>query len=80
MERVAAASGGGSASSREAAATCPADKRVVDMGGDLRRGHGEVVMTARAPTHDLTGVRVAAYEDDTGTDVNWYAVPYAKYA
>jgi hypothetical protein len=58
-------------------ATCPAGKRVVGSGGDIRRGHGEVAMTAVAPTPELTGVRVTAYEDDTGTDASWYAVAYA---
>jgi hypothetical protein len=77
MERVGATSVGGSASSKEVTATCPAGKRVVGMGGDIRRAHGEVVITALAPTHDLTGVRVAAREDDTGSDANWYAAAYA---
>jgi hypothetical protein len=77
MERVGATSVGGSAASKEVTARCPAGKRVVGMGGDIRRAHGEVVMTALAPTHDLTGVRVAAREDDTGTVANWYAAAYA---
>jgi hypothetical protein len=80
LERVAATSVGGSASSKEVTATCPAGKRVVGAGGDIRRAHGEVVMTALAPTPDLTGVRVAAREDDTGTEANWYAVAYATCA
>jgi hypothetical protein len=77
LERVAATSVGGSASFKRVTARCPADKRVVGVGGDIRRAYGEVVMSAVAPTPDLTGVRVDAYEDDTGTAANWYAVAYA---
>jgi hypothetical protein len=77
LQRVAATSVGGSASVKEVIATCPAGKRVLGMGGDIRRAHGEVLMTALVPNHDLTGVRVTAREDDTGTDASWYAVAYA---
>ena len=77
LQRVAATSVGGSASYKDVTATCPPGKSVVGAGGDVRRGHGEVVMTALAPTPDLTGVRVVAREDDAGTDASWYAVAYA---
>jgi hypothetical protein len=77
LQRVAATSVGGSASAKEVTATCPAPKRLVGMGGDIRRAHGEVVMTALVPSADLTSVRLAAREDDTGTLANWYATAYA---
>lgn len=77
LQRVAATSAGGSASYKSVTATCPEGKRVVGSGGDIRRAGGQVTMTAVAPTPDLTAVRVQAYEDDTGTDANWYAVAYA---
>lgn len=80
LERVAATSVGGSASNKSVTANCPAGNGVVGAGGDIRQGHGEVAVTAVAPTPDLTGVRVTAHEDDKGTDARWYAAAYATCA
>jgi hypothetical protein len=52
-------------------ATCPGDKRVVGVAGEVSDGLGQVLLDDMRPNPGLQSVTVTGVEDDTGTGISW---------
>jgi hypothetical protein len=77
LELVQATSDTDSASPKGVVASCPADKHVLGMGGEITNDFGQVVIGRLRPNPLLTSVNVLALEDETGFAGAWAVRAYA---
>lgn len=62
---------------KSAVATCPAGKRVLGAGAEIKQDAGQVVLDDLTPSAGLTSVTVTGREDQDGIAADWRARAYA---